>query len=77
MTDTKKLINKMKKTLLELLKDEEAREKNKKKVSNTPEVDYFMNLYKEAETTTLKERLTKITKDSLTIKNKIIKKIKR
>lgn len=77
MNDTKKLIKKMKETLLELLKDEEAKEKNVKKVSNTPEADYFMNLYREAETTTLKERLTKIKKDSLTIKNKIIKKIKR
>lgn len=77
MNDTKKLIKKMKETLLELLKDEEAKEKNVKKVSSTPEADYFMNLYREAETITLKERLTKIKKDSLTIKNKIIKKIKR
>lgn len=78
MNDTKALIKKMKSTLLELLKDEEAKEKNiKKTTTNIPEVEYFLTLYKETENTTVKERLTRIKDESVRFKNNIIKKVKR
>lgn len=73
MKNSKQLICEMKKTLLELLKDEEAKEKNvKKEPKNTEskEIDYFMNLYNETGKTTLKEK-------SVKIKNIILNKIKK